>query len=99
MKYQIPQDKLDKLVFRYLDMYYGDLEIQKSKFYEGNVYMKKGQGIMALGDGKVFYMHLKIVRELSKTFSIREAVAQGIIERWAKSRLDPDITYSEVRIR
>ena len=35
MKYIIPQEKIEKLVFRYLDTMYGDLEKYKPKYYEG----------------------------------------------------------------
>ena len=40
MKYIIPENKLEKLIFKYLDAMYGDLEKFKPKHYEG-VILKK----------------------------------------------------------
>ena len=38
MKYIIPQDKVDKVVFKYLDLNLKGLETRKAKYFEGIVF-------------------------------------------------------------
>jgi len=38
MKYIIPQDKIDNIIFKYLDMNLKGLEKRKAKYYEGIIF-------------------------------------------------------------
>jgi len=91
MKYIIPQDKLEKLVFRYLDIQYGNLEQHKPKNYGGIVFKKPNDdsqfGIMGWDkNNETLYIYYKLVKEISSMFSLEYDDSKDIIVRWVEDR-------------
>jgi hypothetical protein len=89
MKYKIPEDRLDKIVFRYLDIHYGDLEKFNGKF--SNIVFKKPNsdseyGIMGWKKNGILYVYNKLIEEISGMFSIEEIDSQKVIGRWAEDK-------------
>ena len=103
MKYSIPQDKLDKIVFRYLDMEYGNLEKVEGAF--GDMIFRKSESDGYMGwwwkQMSTLYLYYKIINDTSWMFSMEESDAKEAIGRWIQDRykLDIDkiiITYSGI---
>ena len=99
MKYTIPQEKLEKLVFRYLDMMYGDLEQHEAKTYKGTVLKKPSDkteyGIMGFrkNDGTL-YIYYKLINEISSIFSLEYDDSKGLIGMWVEDRYKLKVGYT-----
>lgn len=91
MKYIIPQDKIENLVFKYLDKMYGDLEKFKPKYYEGIIFKKPNvdseYGIMGWDkNDEILCIHYKITQEISSMFSLKYIDSEEIIGKWVEDR-------------
>ena len=68
MKYIIPQDKIDKVVFKYLDLKH--FEEKKPKFYVGIIFANPDDSFGTLGlqnDGTLF-IYYELIDEISINF-------------------------------
>ena len=91
MKYVMPYDKLEKLVFRYLNMEYNDLELRKPKIFGGYILQKSDYNteIGSIGyemRSKRLLVRLDLVIEISETFSISNQGAMSIIASWVHKK-------------
>lgn len=92
MIYIIPQDKIEKLIFKYLNMMYGDLEQRETKKqYEGIVFKKPNYNsyfnVLAwTKDDETLYIHYKLIDEISSMFSLERNDSEKIIGKWVKDR-------------
>jgi len=88
MKYKIPQERLYKLVFRYLDMQYGDLKKIDANYYD--IILKKPNsedGIIGyMKKQKNLYIYYTLIDEISGMFSLDEDNAKEVIGRWVEDR-------------
>ena len=93
MKYIIPQDKIDKIVFKYLDMILKNLERKKPKYYEGIVfaYPDEEYGILGWKKGDTLYVYYAIIDEISSVFKLEESDIESLIGRWASDRLQLEV--------
>ena len=96
MKYIIPQDKVDKIVFKYLDL--KRLEKRKPKHYKGIVFAHPNEkyGVLGWEDNGTLYIYPKLINEISSTFGLDKSESQSIIGRWVIDRfqLKVIITFS-----
>ena len=67
MKYKILQDKLDKIVFKYLDNELKDLERATPYYYEGIVfrYPDKEHGVLGWEKHGLLFIHTYLINEIS----------------------------------
>ena len=91
MKYIIPQDKLDKVVFKYLDLNLKGLEKRKPKYYKGIVFAYPDEKYGILGcqnDGTlvVLFIYYELINEISETFGLDRSDSKSIIGRWVSDR-------------
>ena len=88
MKYIIPQDKIDKVVFKYLDLNLKGLEKRKAKYFEGIVfaYPNEKYGILGLTKNGTLYIYYKLIDEISKTFGMDKSDSKSIVGRWVSNR-------------
>ena len=93
MKYIIPQDKIDKIAFRYLDMYIKGLERRNAKHYEGIVYgfPDEEYGILGYENDGTFYIYYDLIDEISSNLGLKESDIKSVITRWATDRLQLDV--------
>jgi hypothetical protein len=100
MKYSIPQDKLDKIVFRYLDLEYGNLEKVKGKHVD-IVFKKQNSdfeyGIMAWEKSGILYIYTKLIEEISGMFSMEDIDTIEVIGRWVEDRYQIEVNNTWVR--
>jgi len=87
MKYIIPENKLDKVVFKYLDLNLKGLEKRKPTFYKGIIfgYPDEEYGIIGWEKGNLFIC-INLIDEISKTFGLYESDSKLIITRWVSDR-------------
>jgi len=94
MKYKIPQDKLDKMVFRYLNLQYGDLEKHKGKYF-GFVFKKPNtdynDSIMKWTNPQSLYVDYSLVKEIIDVFSLTSLDAKSAIGRWVENKFNIEV--------
>ena len=88
MKYIIPENKLDKIVFKYLDLNLKGLEKRKPKSYKGIVfaYPDEKYGILGYENNGTLRIYYKLINEISSVFGLDESDSELIISRWVSDR-------------
>jgi hypothetical protein len=103
MKYEITQDRLDKIIFRYLDMEYGNLEKVKAKHVDVDIVFKKPNsdsdyGIMGWEKSGMLYIYYKLIKEISSVFSIKEIDSKEVIGRWVEDKYQIDVNHTQTGV-
>ena len=95
MKYIIPQDKVDKVVFKYLDL--KRFEKRKPKYYEGIIfaYPDKEYGVLGYENNGFLYIYHEIINEISSTFGMDLSDSKSIIGRWVGNRYQLEVINTE----
>lgn len=98
MKLIIPESKLDRLVYRYLDMKnFYILETSFSyQFYKSKQSMDDGEYSIitfSLKDKDCFYSS-NLIKDVSLFFSIPTSETMYLIEKWVENKLGVVIAYS-----
>ena len=93
MKYIIPQDKVDKIVFRYLDMNLKGLKKRKPKHYKGIVFAYPDEefGILGWETDNILYIDYYLIEEISSTFGMVRSDSKSIIGRWVSNRFQLEV--------
>jgi hypothetical protein len=93
MKYIIPENKLDNIVFRYLDNTLKNLEKRNAKYYKGIVYgfPDKEYGVLGYENDGTFYIYDDLIDEISNGFGLKENDSESLIGRWANDRLQLEV--------
>ena len=88
MKYIITQDKIDKVVFKYLDNTLKGLEKRKPKSFEGIIFAYPDNlwGILGLHNNGTLYINFELTNEISETFGLVKSETEFIISRWFSDR-------------
>ena len=91
MKYIIPQDKIDNIVFKYLDL--KRLEKRKPKYFEGIVlaYPNEDYGILRWENNGFLYIYHEIIDEISSNFGMDKSDSKSIIGRWVSNRYQLEV--------
>jgi hypothetical protein len=98
MKLIIPESKLDRLVYRYLDMknFYILETSFNYQFYKSKQSMDDGEYSIitfSLKDKDCFYSS-DLIKDVSLFFSIPTSETMYLIERWVENKLGVVIAYS-----
>ena len=93
MKYIISENKLDKIVFKYLDLNLKGLEKRKPKHYKGIVlaYPNKDYGILVYENNGSLYIYHGLIDEISSSFGMDRNDSKSIIGRWASDRYQLEV--------
>jgi hypothetical protein len=93
MKYIIPQDKIEKVVFKYLDLNLKGLIKQESEYYDGFVfaYPDNGWGIIGYQEDGTLLILRSFYSEVYSFFGLEISVLEPIIIKWASDRYQLDI--------
>ena len=99
MKYIIPENKLDKIVFKYLDLNLKGLEKRKPEHYEGVVfgYPNEEYGILGWKNDGTLYIYYELIEEISSNFGLDESDSKSIIGRWASDRYQLEVINIKFR--
>jgi hypothetical protein len=93
MKYIIPENKLDKIIFKYLDLNLRNLEKRNAKNYEGIIfaYPDKQYGILGYENNGTLYVHIELINEISNGFGLNQSDSKLVITRWASDRFQLEV--------
>jgi hypothetical protein len=93
MKYIITENKLDNIVFKYLDLNLRDLEKKESKYYDGFVltYPDKTDGILGWRDDGTLYVYTELFDEILSTFGLEYSDTKYVIARWFRDRYELEV--------
>ena len=94
MKYIIPENKIDKIIFKYLDMILKGLEKKKPKYYEGIVFAYPNQeyGILGYENNGTLRIYYELINEISSGFGLNGSDSKLVIGRWASDRYKLEVT-------
>ena len=85
MKYIITEGQNDKIIIRYLNSEYGDLEEYRTDKYPKSVFYVKDKKVymeMGLGDYLLWVDHYSIWEDLINIFSLDDEEIERIITKW-----------------
>ncbi len=87
MKYIITENRLDKVIFKFLDTEYGALEQKKGKFVD-IVFHFPGEEFGVLGWKKPgdLYVYYKLRDEISDYFGLEKVDTLKVIGKWVEDR-------------
>ncbi len=93
MKYKIPQERLDKIIFKYLDNILKGLEKRKPKYYKGIVfaYPDEKYGILGWKNDGTLYVDYELIDEISNIFPLEKTETKELIGRWVSDRLQIEV--------
>jgi hypothetical protein len=97
MKYIITESKLDRVIFRYLDMKLDGIELKKGKFAD-IVFVFPGEEYGLMGwknHDKLLWSYYKVVTDIEDMFSMRESDALDVIGRYVESRYNLKVNSSD----
>ena len=88
MKYIIPENKLDKIVFKYLDLNLKGLEKRKPEYYEGVIfaYPNNDYGILGWENDGTLSIYHGIIDGISSGFGLNEFDSKLVIGSWFSDR-------------
>jgi hypothetical protein len=100
MKYIIPENKLDKIVFKYLDLNIKGLEKRKPKYYKGIIlaYPNEEYGILGYENDGDLYIYYKLIDKISETFGLDKSDSESIIGRWASDRYQLEVINTHIAL-
>ena len=100
MKYKIPQDRLDKIIFKFLDNNLKGLEKRKPKYYDGIIftYPDEHYGILGWKNNGTLYIFYELIDEISNWFSLEENDSEELIGRWVSDRFQLEVKNTIVFI-
>ena len=87
MKYIITENRLNNIIFKFLDVKLDGIEQKKGKFYDivfafpGNEY-----GIMGWEKSEVLYVFNKLRDEISNYFGLEKDDSLRVIGKWVEDR-------------
>jgi hypothetical protein len=86
MKYIITESKIEQVVIKYLNKYYGDLEEYRTDKVPNSVLFIKGKKVYMEHELKYDELNVDftIWKDLKNTFSLKNDDIQSIILRWAE---------------
>ena len=85
MKYIITESKLDKVVIKYLNNEYGDLEKYITNKYPDNIFFIKDEKVYMEREKNVLWVdYYTIWTDLQNIFSLKDSEIEHIITHWVK---------------
>jgi hypothetical protein len=93
MKYIIPENKIVKIVFRYLDNTLKNLEKRKSEYVEGIalVYPDEEDEILMWETDGTLYIDKELIDEISNWFALKDSDSKSIIVKWFSNRYQLEV--------
>ena len=93
MKYIITENKLDKIIFKYLDLNLKGLEKKKPLHYEGFIfaYPDEEYGILGYENDGTLFIDNKLINKISSVFGLKVSDSKYLIGRWVSDRLQLEV--------
>ena len=95
MKFIITKNKVDNIVFKYLDLTLKGLEKRKAKYYDGIIFAypdpDEEYGLLGWKNDGTLYVYYKIVGEISSVFKLEVSDIESLIGRWVSDRYQLEV--------
>jgi hypothetical protein len=100
MKYIIPENKVDKVIFKYLDMNLRNLEKRKAEYYDGFVfaYPDNKHGVLGYENNGTLHIYEGLIYEISSTLGLEKSDSKSVIGRWVSNRFQLEVINTSVLI-
>ena len=94
MKYIITENKLDNVVFKYLDLNLRNLEKRRAVYHKGIVfaYPDLPYGVLGYENNGTLYIFIMLIDEISEVFGLDKDDSKSVIERWFSNRYQLKVT-------
>ena len=98
MKYIISENKIDKIIFKYLDNNLKGFEKRKANHYEGFVFAFPNEeyGILGYENNGALYVYYGLIEEISNGFGLNQSDSKSVITRWVSDRLQLEVINTYV---
>ena len=94
MKVIIPENRLEQIIFKYLDVKFKDLEQSKGKYYD-IVFKYPGEDYGTLGwekSGSSLWIYYKLINNIFSFIPIEKTEIQSIIGKYVEDRYNLKVT-------
>ena len=87
MKYIITENKLDTVIFKFLDTEYGALEQKKGEYTDIVFHFPNEEyGVLGWEKSGVLYVYYEIRDEISNYFGLKKVDSLEVIGKWVEDR-------------
>ena len=87
MKYIITENKLNNIIFKYLDVKYGALEQKKGKYVDIVFHFPDEEyGVLGWEKSGDLYVYYKLRDEISNFFGLESVDSLSVIGKWVEDR-------------
>ena len=92
MKVIIPENRIEQIIFKYLDVKFKDLEQSKGKYYD-IVFKYPGEeyGILGWEKSGMLWIYYKLIDNISSFIPIEKSEIQKIVGRYVKDRYNLEV--------
>jgi len=89
MKFKLTEHQLKKVVFKYLDRYYSDLNQLEPYYYHGTIFTMPGfdDGVLSL-DRDDLSVHSDLIDILQEIFPIERDILIQLVTNWFSDKYD-----------
>ena len=96
MKYIITENRLNSIIFKYLDVKYGALEQKKGKYVD-IVFHFPGEeyGKLGLEKPETLYVYDVLMNEISNFFGLEKVDSLRVIGKWVEDRYNLKVINTE----
>ena len=100
MKYIIPENKLDKIVFKYLDLNLKGLEKRKAEQFDGILfaYPDEYYGMLGYENDGTLHIHYELINQIFEVFGLNYTITTSIIGKWFSDRFQSDVIESKFEL-
>ena len=95
MKFVIRENKVDNIVFKYLDLTLKGLEKRKAKYYDGIIFAypdpDEEYGVLGYKNYGTLYIYYKLIDEISNIFPLKRTEFKKLIGRWVSDRYQLEV--------
>ena len=98
MKYIITESRLEKVIFKYLDIKLEGIELKEGRYDDTLILVFPGEeyGLMGWDKPNKLYTYYKVIDDIENMFSMEEDDVLDVIGRYVESRYNLKVKRNEI---
>jgi septum formation topological specificity factor MinE len=98
MKYIITESRLEKVIFKYLDIKLEGIELKEGRYDDSLIFVFPGKdsGLMGWDKPNKLYTYYKVIDDIENMFSMEEDDVLDVIGRYVESRYNLKVKRNEI---
>ena len=97
MKVIIPENRLEQMIFKYLDVKFKDLEQSRGKYYHIVFrFPDEEYGILGWNRPDTLFIYRKLIDNIFSFIPIEKTEIEKIIGRYVESRYNLEVIYTKI---